>query len=574
MSYFVGDVEFVSGTLDDCYKCVKCSQILHDPMQFPCGHRCCSECVNAMFAVENGDRGKCPCDLQTFRRKEVFPDVYAKRELFEFKCFCSNKKKGCEWKGEYPRFREHYSVCAYADVSCVFSSRGCDAVVPKSELAHHIEKDCPFRLRRRTVGESARAICKTFDAKKCFQMYTPDGNCSKKDCPFRLVDCEHCELEHRAKDSSDHLKECPRILVECPHGCNRDKFFRELLPEHEKSCPKMPTVCVFSNVGCNFRGPRESLDDHIGSNAPEHLILAGDFIGVVLARLELHQKTVDSCVEANKKHEKRLSAQQTIATLNKNTLFAHQEKMVRIEGSLRHLEKILERLKKSEVGGDDVKKQLNLFDERLSIMGAEIEAMRGSRDPPRSSPSGSRESDRLDHHLRLHEIQIQEQAQAIFHLENTSYDGTYIMKIDDVQRRFQDAISGKYTRIESPPFYTSRRGYRCQMSVYLNGDGEGRGTHMSIFLVMMRGDFDAILSWPFKQKVTFTLIDQEKNNDHLDSFRPRDDDTSWRRPRSTRNVGSGMPVFILHENLSSGGYIRDDTMYIRAQIDTIGLRNL
>ncbi|XP_068733414.1 TNF receptor-associated factor 3-like [Montipora capricornis] len=533
MSYFVGDVEFVSGTLDDCYKCVKCSQILHDPMQFPCGHRCCNECVNAMFAVENGDHGKCPRDLQTFRRKEVFPDVYARRELFEFKCFCSNKKRGCEWKGEYPRFREHYSVCAYADVNCVFSRHGCDAVVPKSELAHHIEKDCPFRL----------------------------------------VDCEHCELEHRAKDSSDHLKECPRILVECPHGCNRDKFFRELLPEHEKSCPKMPTVCVFSNVGCNFRGPRESLDDHIGSNAPEHLILAGDFIGVVLARLELHQKTVDSCVEANKKHEERLSAQQTIATLNK-TLFAHQEKMVRMEGSLRHLEKSLERLKKSEVDGGDVKKQLNLFDERLSIMGAEIEAMRGSRDPPRSSPSGSRETDRLDHHLRLHEIQIQDQAQAISHLENTSYDGTYVMKIDDVQRRFQDAISGKCTRIESPPFYTSRRGYRCQMSVYLNGDGEGHGTHMSIFLVMMRGDFDAILSWPFKQKVTFTLIDQEKNDDHLGSFRPRVSDTSWRRPCSTRNVGSGMPVFILHENLSSGGYIRDDTMYIRAQIDTVGLRNL
>ncbi|XP_068674468.1 TNF receptor-associated factor 6-like [Montipora foliosa] len=172
-----------------------------------------SECVDDVFAAEEDGWGKCPRDLQNIRRKEVVPDVFARRELYEFKCFCSNKKRGCEWKGEYPRFREHYSVCAYADVNCVFSSHGCDAVVPKSELAHHIEKDCPFRL----------------------------------------VDCEHCELEHRAKDSSDHLKECPRILVECPHGCNRDKFFRELLPEHEKSCPKMPTVCVFSNVGCNFR---------------------------------------------------------------------------------------------------------------------------------------------------------------------------------------------------------------------------------------------------------------------------------------------------------------------------------
>ena len=90
----------------------------------------------------------------------------------------------------------------------------------------------------------------------------------------------------------------------------------------------------------------------------------------------------------------------------------------------------------------------------------------------------------------------------------------------------------------------------------------------------MRGDFDAILSWPFKQKVTFTLIDQEKNNDYQDAFRPNIEDASWRRPRSTRNVGSGIPQFILHENLSSGGYIRNDTMFLRAQIDTIGIRNL
>ena len=148
------------------------------------------------------------------------------------------------------------------------------------------------------------------------------------------------------------------------------------------------------------------------------------------------------------------------------------------------------------------------------------------------------------------------------------------MKIDDVQRRFQDAITGRSKRVESLPFYTSHRGFKCQMSVYLNGDGEYRGTHVSVFLMIMRGDFDALLSWPFEQKVTFTLIDQEGNNDYLDSFWPRYGGTSWERPRNTRNIGSGIPKFFLHENLFSGGYIRDDTMFIRVEIDTTGLRAL
>ena len=100
-------------------------------------YRCCSECVNDIFGVENDHWGRCPRDLLLVRRKEVFPDVYARRELLEFECFCSNKKRGCKWKGEYPRFREHYSVCAYADANSVAIahkiSRGKDAKCKKKK---------------------------------------------------------------------------------------------------------------------------------------------------------------------------------------------------------------------------------------------------------------------------------------------------------------------------------------------------------------------------------------------------------------------------------------------------------
>ena len=45
--------------------------------------------------------------------------------------------------------------------------------------------------------------------------------------------------------------------------------------------------------------------------------------------------------------------------------------------------------------------------------------------------------------------------------------------------------------------------------IYLNGDGMGKGTHISLFFVIMRGEYDALLRWPFRQKVTFMLLDQE-----------------------------------------------------------------
>ena len=50
-------------------------------------------------------------------------------------------------------------------------------------------------------------------------------------------------------------------------------------------------------------------------------------------------------------------------------------------------------------------------------------------------------------------------------------------------------------------FYTSRYGYKMCLRAYLNGDGTGRGTHLSLFFVLMRGPHDALLRWPFNQKV-------------------------------------------------------------------------
>ena len=46
------------------------------------------------------------------------------------------------------------------------------------------------------------------------------------------------------------------------------------------------------------------------------------------------------------------------------------------------------------------------------------------------------------------------------------------------------------------------------LRIYILGDGIGKGTHMSLFFVVMKGEFDNILQWPFTHKVTFKLINQ------------------------------------------------------------------
>jgi TNF receptor-associated factor 2/TNF receptor-associated factor 3 len=41
---------------------------------------------------------------------------------------------------------------------------------------------------------------------------------------------------------------------------------------------------------------------------------------------------------------------------------------------------------------------------------------------------------------------------------------------------------------------------------YLNGDGMGYKTHLSLFFVLMKGECDPLLKWPFEYKVSMILV--------------------------------------------------------------------
>ena len=44
---------------------------------------------------------------------------------------------------------------------------------------------------------------------------------------------------------------------------------------------------------------------------------------------------------------------------------------------------------------------------------------------------------------------------------------------------------------------------------YLNGDGSGYKTHLSLYIALMKGEYDALLRWPFDYKVSMILVGKE-----------------------------------------------------------------
>ncbi|CAF4506924.1 unnamed protein product [Rotaria sp. Silwood2] len=143
-----------------------------------------------------------------------------------------------------------------------------------------------------------------------------------------------------------------------------------------------------------------------------------------------------------------------------------------------------------------------------------------------------------------------------------------------------DAESERQKSIYSPPFYSSPTGYKMCLRLYLNGDSDTRNTHMSLFLIIMRNDYDAILHWPFSYEVLFRLIDQSTLNNNqrniTASFRPDIRSNCFHRPLSAMNDGYGIKKFLslveFEQNRSL--YIKDNTMFIETNINFLSERQV
>ena len=157
-------------------------------------------------------------------------------------------------------------------------------------------------------------------------------------------------------------------------------------------------------------------------------------------------------------------------------------------------------------------------------------------------------------------------------LDVKTTNGILIWKIPDLRRRYRDAVDRRTISLYSPPFYTSPHGYRMCIRTYLNGDGIGKSTHVSLFFVVMRSEHDNLLSWPFKQSVRFTLINQKNPVASItEAFIPDSKSPSFHKPQNDMNVASGFPKFARQTVLKDEGFTWGDMIFIKCQVDLAGL---
>ncbi|XP_070582244.1 TNF receptor-associated factor 2-like isoform X2 [Ptychodera flava] len=538
------------------FLCIHCSEVLKNPVQTSCGHRFCRKCLE--YTVRRNGIIKCKACKTEDNCESILSiedsnsDRAILRELNGRDVRCPND--GCEWKGLYKKYAgEHESQCPFATVRCIHER--CRAQMRRMDLTEHLERKCIFRP----------------------------------------VTCRFCNCEFTYEESKRHQEQCPKCPITCQY-CGIKNILREEMAMHldfeNGDCQKKPIPCHFKAVGCDEMVEEDRVQDHNSNFIGKHILMVLYAITPLLARVptmnddsrvERLKRTVD---EQQQQIESLASDTKTLETKVTQVLdgksgqskFDNALSVSQIKMTLDKLGSSVKELKDKQTV---LHTKANTFDGVVAVLNNQVENDRDlmqtlKRERIRDKEfieSLERKIRSQDRIIALKDVALAEQDLRIQALEMASYDGVLLWKISDFERKRHDAISGKTVSIYSPCFYTSRHGYKMCARIYLNGDGMGKGNHVSVFFTIMKGPFDALLRWPFRQKVTLMWLDQNNREHVIDAFRPDPTSSSFKRPTTDMNIASGCPLFMPLSQLDSPrhAYVRDDVAFLKVIVDTSDL---
>ncbi|KAG8010532.1 TNF receptor-associated factor 2 [Nibea albiflora] len=501
--------KILGNKLEDKHLCNCCHNILRRPFQAQCGHRFCSYCFNR--TVSNGPQ-KCNACIKEdiFEEPDAFPDNAVRREVEHLSAVCINEN--CTWKGSIKDYElNHEGKCEFMIIPC---------------------PSCKERIR---FNEQERH--------------------NERECPERTLNCKYCKEPF-------HFKNIKYPMI-C-EGCAKKKIPREKYVDHIKFCSKFRTPCRFHVVGCDMSVEKEKIHDHERAYAYEHLNLLLHYImgmkvsmeGLQPQGLELAGHKLVELQQSLRELEARVSQLSTTSsgppvqgaaaaaiasssssssgppasaplpppptlapTLSVSTSFTPLPSSV---GAALELQLHSEKTKVAELGRrcTELEVKSGTFENVVCVLNREVERFATTMEASNRQhkldqdkiEALSNKVRQLERTVGLKDLTVAEMEGRLREMSATTFDGVFVWRISDFAKKRQDAIAGRAPAMFSPAFYTSKYGYKMCLRIYLNGDGTGRGSHLSLFFVVMRGLSDALLKWPFNQKVTELQTSHELMN--------------------------------------------------------------
>ncbi|XP_029014083.1 TNF receptor-associated factor 5 [Betta splendens] len=516
--------------LKEEFVCPVCGGVVLNPQQNSCGHIYCRRCLQNLLESSPPSGPVCPVDGAAIAPAEVFQDNCCKREISSLEVFCPNGP-ACTCVVALSHLQEHLRSCGYELLPC--TSTGCTSLLERRHLQEHLSSTCPHRVEP----------------------------------------CPHCRRPQPRSLMQVHvLSSCPDVEVDCPHSCSQ-KVPRRALAAHGASCPEVHVDCSFRSVGCSVQDARREVKLHEDAAFSHHMLLVMRSSVSLEQQVELLQE--EALLRGQEVHADLVLAglQEEIRPLLQQSS-SHQHVAAALQGTVDRHEDVLSTitldLQQVSLGLGSGLEQLEQLRKSVQAVIQEVSAVEALREQLGTLEDKVKRQSGL---LELHAAQLSHSKQHLQELEATCYDGKMIWKIQNFRKRQEAEARGLAPCLTSAPFHTGCCGYKLAAKAYLNGDGAGRGTHLSLYVLLLPGDFDALLPWPFRQTVCLSVLDQSGAGNHRSlSFRPDPASKSFQQPAADSNVAVGFSSFLPLQ--PGAAFLKDDTLFVKVKVDLSGLEQL
>ena len=333
------------------------------------------------------------------------------------------------------------------------------------------------------------------------------------ECGLRPYTCDYCGQYQSTCDgvTLKHWPVCPSRPVPCPNKCGASPERQDLASHVDNDCPLTVVDCVLHYAGCAVRLPRKDMPDHLREAVVTHTSLQTDFFRTTIERKnkEVEQEQTDRFREMQQEIRKEMEPMK------------HDESKVQKTVHMRSFGVAL----------------LNSFRFALPMLIILICAISFSL-------WSNYHNDLQKRNEKLYFSDFDVQFDLDFYKHNQSSAPWF-----------------------SPPFY--RNGYKLCLEVSTD---KGTGTHLSVLVHLMRGEFDDQLQWPFEGDITIQLLNQRGEDDHLDHtihFTDKIPDSYARRVvnQDKADLGYGRMKFVSHRELKSR-YIKNDRLRFQVKPST------
>ena len=551
--------------------CPICFELLTEPYLSDCGHHVCCQCRTRLLADRKKECPEC-------REPDVLPSArlnkFLQREINDLKVRCQHHREGCRWTGEVRDLQSHLDP----------DKRKCDYILLPCSFG------CGERIRSGAMREH-----------------------KKSSCTKRQMSCQYCSYcSSYDIITAKHLPICLLVPVTCPNNCKVKELKRKQLQAHIDECPLQVISCPFTSAGCTVKLPRNKMEKHEDTAMRQHLQLvklqlkqepAAPPAATVSPPFLYNQVPMEFIISdfSEKKEAYKVWNSSPFYTNNRSRgykfrLLVYPNGYGRGRGS--HLS-VYAQLMRGEYDNElewpfegEIRVELLNWKEDKNRYSGTIAFNRYS-DPDgkhsycvtdketaigRGKPQFISHTDLApttnteylrDDYFKLR-VSVAVYSTPLLHLTSAWQDS-----LSTTQSGAQFTISEYSKRKQfnndyySPPFTTSPQGYRLCLRVGASGYGSGNGSHLSIYALIMKGQHDDRLQWPFTGTIIIELLNWLEDKGHCKRKLLIDTNNDFVRvTEGEYGKSRGSSQFISQSSLNSSTnpqYLYQDCIRVRVQ---------